>query len=85
MKLTHLFCRMTEANAQLTSAVSSGDTKTIEEAKANFLLQSKDALSDWLDKKYGATVTENSIFETLPRYWENEFHKDMNALNVSGG
>lgn len=55
----------------------------IETARANFLQQSKDALCDWLDKKFGSTVTENSIFESLPRFWENEFHKDMKALNVS--
>lgn len=75
--------RITEANTALTAAVKSGDEKTIETARANFLQQSKDALSDWLDKKYGSTITENSIFEALPRFWENEFHKDMNALNVS--
>lgn len=73
---------MVEANVNLTKAVSSGDTKAIESAKAEYLHQSKDALSDWLDRKYGSTVTENAIFESLPRYWENEFHKDMNALNV---
>jgi len=42
-----------------------------------------DVLTDWLDKRLGATVTENSIFFTLPRYWEEEYHKDMAALNVS--
>lgn len=73
---------MVEANVNLTKAVSSGDTKAIESAKAEYLHQSKDALSDWLDRKYGSTITENAIFESLPRYWENEFHKDMNALNV---
>lgn len=75
--------RLTEANANLQESVKSGDAKAIEASRANFLQQSKDALSDWLDKKYGSTITENSIFESLPRYWENEFHKDMNALNVS--
>lgn len=75
--------RITEANTTLDVAVKSGDAKAIETARANFLQQSKDALSDWLDKKDGSTVTENSIFESLPRFWENEFHKDMNALNVS--
>lgn len=65
------------------AAIKSGDDKAIETARVNFLQQSKDPLSDWLDKKYGSTVTENSIFESLPRFWENEFHKDMNALNVS--
>lgn len=74
--------RLTEANTNLQAAVKSGDEKVIEAARANFLQQSKDALSDWLDKKDGSTITENSIFESLPRFWENEFHKDMNALNV---
>lgn len=75
--------RLTEANTNLQAAVKSGDAQTIETARAQFLQQSKDALSDWLDKKFGSTVTENSIFESLPRFWENEFHKDMKALNVS--
>lgn len=75
--------RITEANTALMAAVKSGNATAIETARANFLQQSKDALSDWLDKKYGGTITENSIFEALPRFWENEFHKDMNALNVS--
>lgn len=77
------FFRLTEGNTSLQAAVKSGDAKIIEAARTNFLQQSKDALSDWLDKKLGSTVTENSIFESLPRFWENEFHKDMNALNVS--
>lgn len=79
----HSISRITDANTNLQLAVQSGNAKAIEEARVNFLHQSKDALSDWLDKKLGSTVTENSIFESLPRYWENEFHKDMNALNVS--
>ena len=34
-------------------------------------------MSDWLDSSLGSSVTDNSIFESLPRYWEGEFHKDM--------
>lgn len=48
------------------------------------LENSKDLLSDWLDKQFGSEVTENSIFSTLPKYWEGEYHKDMDDLNVSG-
>lgn len=73
---------MTDANEKLAAAVASANTEAIQNARANYLQQSKDALSDWLDRKYGSTVTENSIFESVPRHWENEFHKDMNALNV---
>jgi cysteinyl-tRNA synthetase len=47
-----------------------------------FLVEAKDPLADWLDKQFGGTVTDNSIFSELPRYWEAEFHKDMDALNV---
>uniref|UniRef100_A0A673B5U6 Cysteine--tRNA ligase, cytoplasmic n=1 Tax=Sphaeramia orbicularis TaxID=375764 RepID=A0A673B5U6_9TELE len=47
------------------------------------LLESaKDLLSEWLDKQFGSQVTENSIFSILPKYWEGEYHKDMDALNV---
>lgn len=74
--------RMTEANEKLTAAVSTGDSVNIADATTFFLSQSKDALSDWLDRQKGSAVSENSIFETLPRYWENEFHKDMEALNI---
>lgn len=50
---------------------------------AQVLLEnSKDLLADWLDKQFGSQVTENSIFSTLPKYWEGEYHKDMEALNV---
>lgn len=47
------------------------------------LENSKDLLADWLDKQFGSQVTENSIFFNLPKFWEEEYHKDMEALNVS--
>lgn len=47
-----------------------------------FLQESKDPLSNWLDIKYGNDITDNSIFTTLPRNWEAEYHKDMDSLNV---
>ncbi|XP_014742802.1 PREDICTED: cysteine--tRNA ligase, cytoplasmic isoform X2 [Sturnus vulgaris] len=46
------------------------------------LEEAKDLLSDWLDTKLGSQVTDNSIFSKLPKFWEAEFHKDMEALNV---
>ncbi|XP_069079114.1 cysteine--tRNA ligase, cytoplasmic isoform X1 [Pleurodeles waltl] len=46
------------------------------------LLEAKDMLSDWLDAKQGSQVTDNSIFSQLPKFWEEEYHKDMDALNV---
>lgn len=45
--------------------------------------EAKDLLSDWLDSTLGSEVTDNSIFSKLPKFWEEEFHRDMEALNVS--
>lgn len=47
------------------------------------LAEAKDLLSDWLDCALGSEVTDNSIFSQLPKFWEEEFHRDMEALNVS--
>ncbi|XP_053141465.1 cysteine--tRNA ligase, cytoplasmic isoform X2 [Hemicordylus capensis] len=50
---------------------------------AEILLQeAKDILSEWLDTKLGSLVTDNSIFSKLPKFWEEDYHKDMAALNV---
>lgn len=67
----------------LKEAVQSKDQVQIILAKCDLLKSAKDPLSEWLDTKLGSTVSDNAIFITLPRHWENEFHKDMKALNVS--
>nr|XP_023028781.1 cysteine--tRNA ligase, cytoplasmic-like [Leptinotarsa decemlineata] len=67
---------------ELEQAIKSGDTSRVEELKQKFIKESKDKLSEWLDHQYGSTVTDNAIFSVLPRYWEDAFHKDMDALNV---
>ncbi|XP_028403156.1 cysteine--tRNA ligase, cytoplasmic-like [Dendronephthya gigantea] len=41
-----------------------------------------DPFSAWLDKQFGSGITDHQIFAELPRHWENEFHKDMEALNI---
>lgn len=55
---------------------------TNEKDTSELMDSSSDVLSTWLDKKLGSTVTDNSIFNKLPRHYEGEFHKDMAALNV---
>uniref|UniRef100_F6VII8 tRNA synthetases class I catalytic domain-containing protein n=1 Tax=Ciona intestinalis TaxID=7719 RepID=F6VII8_CIOIN len=50
---------------------------------ADVVNQAKDPVANWLDKKHGAGVTDNSIFSALPQYWEREYFEDMDALNVS--
>ena len=57
--------------------------KGLEEAHKQLLVDAKDIMGDWLDKQFGGNVTENEIFSKLPRYWEEKYHEDMDALNVS--
>jgi cysteinyl-tRNA synthetase len=46
----------------------------------------KDILYDWLDKKYMEDVNkaslDNEIFAQFARKWEEDYFKDMSALNV---
>lgn len=67
----------------LKAAVEENNSVEIDSSKCEMLKLAKDPISEWLDSKYGSTVSDNAIFSELPRYWENEFHKDMKALNVS--
>ncbi|KAJ8252593.1 hypothetical protein COCON_G00219050 [Conger conger] len=60
----------------LQGAVESGATESV------LLEESRDLLSDWLDSQFGSQVSENSIFSLLPKFWEGEYHKDMDALNI---
>ncbi|CAK1551714.1 unnamed protein product [Leptosia nina] len=72
------------ANAvqRLKLAVETKDEEKIFIAKTEMLKSAKDPLSEWLDSKYGADIKDNAIFVKLSRHWENEFHKDMKALNI---
>src|SRR6218665_207400 len=47
-----------------------------------FAKQLKDILSIWLDKQFGSTVSDNDIFISVPRFYENEYNEDMKALNI---
>uniref|UniRef100_T1GS44 AMMECR1 domain-containing protein n=1 Tax=Megaselia scalaris TaxID=36166 RepID=T1GS44_MEGSC len=74
--------KMMKAVDSLTKSVESGNNEAILQAKEFYLKEAKDPIAEWVDKQKGADVTENSIFESLPRFWEDEFHKDMTALNI---
>uniref|UniRef100_A0A336KAQ1 Cysteine--tRNA ligase, cytoplasmic n=1 Tax=Culicoides sonorensis TaxID=179676 RepID=A0A336KAQ1_CULSO len=80
--LTKILEKVQVAVDQLTEAVKSNDSKKLKEARENYLQEAKDPLSDYLDKRFGATITDNAIFESLPRYWEDQFHNDMTSLNI---
>lgn len=75
--------RMNAAVESLTKAVESGNDADIAKARSHYLAEAKDPIADWIDKKEGSQVSDNAIFETLPRYWEDQFHNDMKSLNVS--
>lgn len=74
---------LTTAVENLQTAVSSNDANKIEIGQQELVNLARDPISDWLDNKFGSSVADNAIFTTLPRFWEQEFHKDMDSLNVS--
>ncbi|XP_065366774.1 cysteine--tRNA ligase, cytoplasmic [Calliphora vicina] len=80
--LDKLFVRMNDAVELLTKAVAGGNADAIAKARDVYLQEAKDPISNWLDTKEGASVNDNAIFESLPRYWEDQFHNDMKSLNI---
>merc|ERR1719402_2163737 len=76
------FATMKTCIGELEAAVKGGKQEEVDAAKKQLLAEGKDLISDWLDSSLASSVTDNSIFESLPRYWEGEFHKDMQDLNV---
>ncbi|KAL3065955.1 hypothetical protein OYC64_015989 [Pagothenia borchgrevinki] len=81
--LERLDAAVAAALQPLQAATEGKAAQEVVQPLAEELLQnSKDLLSDWLDTQFGSQVTENSIFSILPNYWEGDYHKDMEALNV---
>ncbi|CAG8434834.1 2436_t:CDS:10 [Funneliformis mosseae] len=58
------------------------DNDASQEAAHQLLDGSKDVVSSWLDKEKGTTVTDQKVFRDLAAYWEQDFMKDMELLNV---
>lgn len=73
-----MYAKMLASVSQALKKVETGG----ESVKQELLFESTEILSSLLDKRHGHSVTENSIFNELPRYYEGEFHKDMAALNI---
>ncbi|XP_036837363.1 cysteine--tRNA ligase, cytoplasmic isoform X1 [Oncorhynchus mykiss] len=81
--LERLDSAVAAALGPLQGAVESKAGEADIQRLAQVLLEkAKDLLSDWLDAQFGSQVTENSIFSLLPKFWEGEYHNDMDALNV---
>ncbi|RWS31740.1 cysteine--tRNA ligase: cytoplasmic-like protein [Leptotrombidium deliense] len=56
--------------------------KVMNSININSVNDVKDVFMEWLDSVEGHTIDDNSVFESLPRQYELEFYKDMQALNV---
>ncbi|KAG6796989.1 cysteine--tRNA ligase, cytoplasmic [Apis mellifera caucasica] len=80
--LQNILCNVEKAIENLEDAVKLKDEDKMKEFQELLLKEVRDPLAEWLDKEKGAMVTEHSIFTKLSQYWEQEFHKDMDSLNV---
>ena len=48
----------------------------------NLAIRAEFPLSQFLDSKFGSSVTDLSIFQRLSKQYEEEFHKDMRELGI---
>lgn len=73
----------TLSDGETTLAELQNNENGIQDDKLESLLEgARDPLSSWLDNKLGSSVTDHGIFSSLSRHWEEDYHKDMAALNV---
>lgn len=58
--------------------------KSPNDAAAVFSLleAARDPISQMLDKEHGAEITDHSIFTKLSKFWEEDYMRDMDTLNV---
>jgi cysteinyl-tRNA synthetase len=62
--------------------ISTGSGSGDETKAKEFLSLVEDVISQSLDAAHGQEVTDHKIFQDLASYWENEYFKDMERLNV---
>lgn len=74
--------KVNKALTALEAVVNNKGQDEIQQARKALLEASRDIVADWLDSLHGSEVTDNSIFTSLPRFFEEQFHGDMKALNV---
>ncbi|EST05579.1 Cysteinyl-tRNA synthetase/mycothiol ligase [Kalmanozyma brasiliensis GHG001] len=68
--------------AQVAAAMSLAAADTSSEAASNLIDASEDVLAAHLDKQFGSTVTDPSVFRDTAAYWEAEYFNDMKRLHV---
>ncbi|KAJ1566147.1 hypothetical protein HK096_007290 [Nowakowskiella sp. JEL0078] len=62
--------------------VSLKNKNTTQESVHALFDGAKDVYSEYLDSLYKLEVTDHKIFRDFASYWENEFYKDMELLNI---
>ncbi|XP_046850191.1 cysteine--tRNA ligase, cytoplasmic-like [Xenia sp. Carnegie-2017] len=70
------------AKENLEQASRSDDHDSMSAAVNELLEKAFDPLSAWLDNQFGSEIRKHEIFSELSKHWEDEFHKDMKALNI---
>ncbi|KAK3102977.1 hypothetical protein FSP39_015466, partial [Pinctada imbricata] len=74
--------RVEEGLKDVETKMNNGPVSDEGKTKEDLLSSSRDVLCDWLDRLHGSEVTDNSIFSKLPQFYEADYHKDMENLNV---
>lgn len=68
--------------AQVAAAMSLAAADTSSQAASDLIDASEDVLAAFLDKQFGSTVTDPSVFRDTAAYWEADYFKDMKRLRV---
>uniref|UniRef100_A0A5S6QYX7 Cysteine--tRNA ligase, cytoplasmic n=1 Tax=Trichuris muris TaxID=70415 RepID=A0A5S6QYX7_TRIMR len=82
----NMYCKQLEkldsSVSTLENTIAQGDEATVRLRKQALADAGAEVLSEWLDGSQKDTVSDHSIFDSLARYYEEDFNKDMVALNV---
>jgi cysteinyl-tRNA synthetase len=73
---------MERVTLELQRTREDSDGSSNSDQVASLISVAAEPLSDWLDARLGSEVRDKSIFASLSRQFEEEFHSDMEALNV---
>ncbi|CAG8805122.1 24719_t:CDS:10, partial [Cetraspora pellucida] len=68
--------------AVVAAEVALEDNDTSQETAHQLLNESQEIVTEWLDQKDGASITDQKVFRDLAAHWEQEFMEDMQTLNV---
>ncbi|KAG0655612.1 hypothetical protein C6P46_000780 [Rhodotorula mucilaginosa] len=82
-KFTMHFASVASGYAGIQAAKGKQDSGSVSVADLTTLIEAnRDALGLWLDKQFGADVTDPAVFRDLAAFWEDSFFKSMSALHI---